>query len=233
MKHIKGTLLVMALMTSSLTLAQSTQNSIYIDQVGDNATITLTQEGQGNQVGDTNTQTPFTLEGSGQTVSITQTGNSNKINGDIKQSDGSTTTVNMTGDSNQLQFDVGNSADTSGSTSTLTVEGSSNDITINQGKVSAATNLNQTMTVTGDLNIVTQNIETNDVTNNITLQGDQNVLNTTQNGQPGKNIDLNVVGNQNQFNINQKSTLTVDSVQINTVGSSGTWNINQCNAGGC
>ena len=233
MKPIKSALLVMALMTSSSVSAQSTQNSIYIDQIGDNAAVTITQQGQGNEIGNTTTQKPLTVQGTGQTVTVTQTGNNNKINGDVKQSDNSTTTVNTTGDSNQLQLDVGNSGDTSGSTTSTTVEGSSNDITINQGKVSAATNLNQTMTVTGDLNTITQNIETNDVTNTIALQGDSNVLNTTQNGQSGKNIDLSVTGSQNLFNINQKSTLNVDSIQINSVGNGGTWNINQCNAGDC
>lgn len=233
MKHIKRTLLVMALMTSSLATAQSTQNSVYIDQIGDNAAVTIKQQGQGNEIGNTTTQTPLTVQGNGQTVNVDQTGNNNKINGKVKQSDNSSTTIQTTGDSNELQLDVGESGDTGGSTTTTTVEGSSNDITINQGKVSAATNLNQTLTVTGDLNTITQNIETNDVTNTIAVQGDSNVLNTTQNGQAGKNIDLTVTGSQNQFNINQKSTLNVDSIQINTVGNSGTWIIDQCNSGVC
>ena len=233
MKLIKKSLLVMALMTSSFAYAQSTTNSIYIDQVGDGSTITLTQEGQGNQIGDRSTQTPVNLEGDGQIVTVTMTGNQNTLNGDIKQSDGSSTTVTATGDSNKFVFDVGNSASTGGSTSNITVSGSSNELNFTQGATSSATNLNQTITFTGDLNKYTSTIETNDVTNTVTVSGDSNQFNVVQNGYAGKNIDLTMSGSTNDITINQKSTLTVDAIKINTVGNGSTMLINQCNAGGC
>ena len=234
MKLIKGSLLVMALMTPTLSFGQaSTTNSIYIEQVGDASTITITQEGQGNEIGNRTTDTPVVLQGDGQNVAITMDGNSNKINGDIKQSDGSSTTVTLTGDSNEVNFDVGNAADTGGSTSTLAVAGSSNQFNINQGKVSSATNLTQSFTLTGDLNTVTQNIEANDVENTYVISGDSNILTTTQNGFAGKNVDMALTGNQNTITVNQKSTLNVDSIKLNSVSSGSTITINQCNAGGC
>lgn len=233
-KLIKTSLLVMALMTPTLSHGQaSTTNSIYIQQVGDSSTIAITQEGTGNEVGNRTTDTPMVLQGDGQNVAITMEGSSNKINGDIKQSDGSSTTVTLTGDSNEVNFDVGNSADTGGSTSSLTVAGSSNEINFNQGKVSSATNLTQSFTLTGDLNTVTQNIETNDVENTFVVAGDSNVIATTQNGQPGKNIDMTLTGSQNNVTVNQKSTLNVDSVKLNSTSTGSTITINQCNAGGC
>lgn len=233
-KIIKTSLLVMALMTPTLLHSQSsTTNSIYIDQVGDGSAITITQEGQGNEVGNRTTDVPMVLEGDGQTVNITMDGNSNKINGDIKQSDGSSTTVSLTGDNNNLVFDVGNAASAGGSTTTLTVNGSSNDYTLNQGKVSSATNFTQTFTLTGDLNTVTQNVETNDVTNVMTVSGDSNIITTTQNGASGKNIDMLLTGSRNTVTVNQTSTLNVDSIKLDSTSSDSNIIINQCNSGGC
>ena len=225
--------LIMTLMTSSLACAQSTTNSIYIDQIGDGSTITLTQEGQGNQIGDRSTQAPVYLQGDGQVVTVTMTGNQNSLTGDIKQSDGSTTDVTTTGDSNKLVFDVGNSASTSGSESTIVVTGSSNELNLTQAATSSATSLTQTITVTGDLNKYNSIIEANDVTNVVTVSGDSNEFNILQNGHAQKNIDMTVTGNQNVFGINQKSTLNIDSIKINTVGNGSTVLINQCNVGGC
>lgn len=233
MKRIKSYLLVMTLMTSTSLYGQSTTNSIYIQQVGDGSNITITQEGQGNQIGNRDTQIPVNLQGDGQTITVTMTGNQNKINGDIKQSDGSSTTVSLTGDNNNIVYDVGNSADTGGSTSVLTVEGSSNDLTFNQSRVSSATNLNQTYTIQGDLNTLVHNVEANDVTNTVTIQGDSNEMNILQNGHSGKNIEMTLVGSQNGITINQKSTLNVDSIKLNSTSSGSTILINQCNAGGC
>lgn len=233
MTLIKRSVLVMALMTSSFAYAQSTTNSVYIDQVGDGSTITLTQQGQGNRIGDRTTQKPVNLQGDGQVVTVTMNGNQNSIDGDIKQSDGSSTTLTATGDSNKLVFDVGNGASAGGSTSNITVTGSSNELNLTQGASSSATNLNQTITFTGDLNKYTSTVETNDVTNNVTVSGDRNEFNIVQNGYSGKNIDLNLNGSTNKFIINQKSTLNVDSIKINSVGNGSTMVINQCNAGGC
>ncbi len=233
MKIIKSSILVMALMTTTLTYGQSTTNSIYIDQVGDASNITIIQEGQGNEIGNRTTDTPMNLQGDGQVVNINMDGSSNKINGDIKQSDGSTTNVTISGDSNVIDFDVGNAADTGGSTSTLAISGSSNQMQFNQGKVSSATNFTQAFTLAGDLNTVTQNVEANDVENTFMVSGDSNVINTTQNGYAGKNIDMTLTGSQNTVNVNQTSTLNVDSIKLNSTSSGSTININQCSAGGC
>lgn len=233
MKMIKKSVLVMALMTSSFAYGQSTTNSIYIDQVGDGSTITLTQEGQGNQIGDRATQSPVNLQGDGQVVTVNMIGNQNTLNGDIKQSDGSTTDVTATGDSNKFVFDVGNAASTGGSTSNIVVSGSSNELNFTQGATSSATNFAQAVSLVGDLNKYTSIVEANDVTNIVAVSGDSNEFNILQNGHGQKNIDLTVTGNENKYNINQKSTLNIDSIKINSVGNGSTVLINQCNVGGC
>lgn len=233
MRNVKSLLLIMTLMTPTLVAAQSTTNSVYIDQIGDGSTITLKQEGQGNQIGDRATQNPVNLQGDGQVVNVTMTGNQNTLNGDIKQSDGSSTTVTATGDSNKFVYDVGNAASAGGSTSDVTVAGSTNELTFIQGATSAATGLNQTISVQGDQNKYTSTIEANDVENLVTVTGDSNQITMLQNGHAQKNVDLNVTGNQNTIDINQKSTLNVDSIKVNTVGTGSIFTINQCNAGGC
>ena len=60
-------------------------NSIYIDQTGDNATIAVTQDGTTNVVrgiqgvGSSNT-TPAKIYGDGNDVSVSQVGNGNTLN---------------------------------------------------------------------------------------------------------------------------------------------------------
>lgn len=225
--------LIMFLMNPTLSVAQSTTNSIYMDQVGDGSTITITQEGQNNQIGDVSQPAPFTLQGNGQNVDVNIIGNNNTVNGNITQSDGSSTTLDTTGDDNSIVFDVGSSADTGSSTTDMTIQGSINTVTMTQGAVSSATNANQTIAITGDLNTYTSNIETDDVTNTVAVTGDQNTLTLLQNGQSGKNIDLTLQGDTNSITINQKSTLNVDSVVVNSQSSGSTVLINQCNPGGC
>ena len=50
-------------------------NEIYIDQVGDNLDLDITQDGTNNKVG--TDQTDMTLAGDDMTFAITQTGNTN------------------------------------------------------------------------------------------------------------------------------------------------------------
>ena len=65
----------MALLASSVALAQSTTNSIFIEQVGDGSNINITQKGQSNKVG--TEQNRVVLEGNNQTITATQEGNNN------------------------------------------------------------------------------------------------------------------------------------------------------------
>ena len=60
-------------------------NEIYIDQVGDNLDLDITQDGQNNQVGTSTTD--LGLTGDDMTFAITQTGNSNTIAATIKGAD--------------------------------------------------------------------------------------------------------------------------------------------------
>ena len=80
------------------------QNSVYIDQIGSNSTINVTQTGTDNQLGNTTNKT--VLYGNNQAVTITQIGsyNNSAINA---QGNNLTLTSNVTGDSNTVNVSCG------------------------------------------------------------------------------------------------------------------------------
>jgi len=91
-------------------------NEIYIDQVGDDLSLTITQTGSGNEVGDTTTD--FTLAGDNMTFTITQTGDNNTIDAIIKGAS-YTGTWAFTGDNNSV--DLLCSSSSAGDCDTVTV----------------------------------------------------------------------------------------------------------------
>lgn len=228
--RIAKALFIMSLMSSSLAIAQSTTNSIYIDQVGDNSTITVTQKGQSNKIG--TEQNRVIIQGNAQTVDVTQEGNNNAINGSIEQADNIAYDTTVTGDNNTLTYDQGGSGSVAGSTKTLTVTGDSNDLTFNQGTTASATGATQTIAITGDTNTYTSTINADDVVNTVAVTGDGNTVAMTQQGTAGKNVEMNLTGSTNTVTVNQKSTTNVDTLKLNSTSTGSTITINQCNAGG-
>lgn len=220
----------LALLASSVAVAQSTTNSIFIEQVGDGSNINITQKGQNNSIG--TEQNRVVLEGNSQTITTVQEGNNNSIQGSIVQADNVTMDVTVTGDNNALVYDQGDGASVAGSTQTVAVTGDSNNLTFNQGTLASATNATQTITVTGDTNTLTSTINADDVVNTKTIAGDGNTITTVQDGTAGKNIEMLLTGNTNTVTVNQKSTLNVDTLKINSTSHGSTITINQCNAGG-
>jgi hypothetical protein len=229
MKH-KFIFSMMALMASTVAMAQSTTNSIYIDQVGDGSTISITQKGQSNKVG--TEQNRVVLEGNNQVITANQEGNNNSIQGSIVQADNINIDATITGDNNTLTYDQGEAASVAGSTKTLTVTGDSNNLTFNQGTIASATGAIQTIAITGDTNTLTSTINADDVVNTKTVIGDGNNITTVQDGTAGKNIQMVLTGSTNTVAVNQKSTTNVDTLSINSTSSGSTITINQCNAGG-
>ena len=95
---------ILALTVMSMS-GHASDNSIYIDQAGDNSTINVTQDGAGNAVrglpgvGTSNT-TPMKISGDNNQVAITQTGSGNTLRLGIQTSTSSTNptvTYNQTG----------------------------------------------------------------------------------------------------------------------------------------
>ena len=223
-------LFIMFLMTSSLAYAQSTTNSIFIDQVGNGSTITVTQKGQNNRIG--SEQNRVVIEGNNQTITSTQEGNGNLIQGSITQADNLDVTSTVTGDNNTVTYDMGDAASVSGSTKTLAVTGDSNNLTFNQGTAASATGATQNITFTGDTNTYISTINADDVVNDMTVAGDGNTITMVQDGTAGKNVEMVLTGSTNNVTVNQKSTTNVDTIKINSTSTGSTMVINQCNAGG-
>lgn len=221
-------LMIMILMTPSL-YAQSTTNSIYIEQVGDSSTINIDQSGQGNQIG--SEITAFSLNGDSQTVDIDQQGNENTLNGQVNGNNVNFTQT-VTGNSNAVDVNIGETA-AGGSTLTLAVTGDGNDVDLVQGSMSSATNVTQDIAIVGDFNTFDGTVEADDVVNDIDITGDSNTMTMVQNGYAGKTANVALTGSTNNVSINQTSTLNVDSISLTSDSSNSNITINQCDSGGC
>ena len=126
-------------------------NEIYIDQVGDNLDLDITQDGSNNQFGDSNAVAD--LEGDDMTFSITQTGSNNDIAAVINGNT-YTGTWSFTGDYNtvDLTCDAGG-LNCETVTLNITTTGDTNDFTFLVGDSSDAQNSVINFTVTGDINV--------------------------------------------------------------------------------
>ena len=226
LKKIKGLSLLMVMISSA---AIANPNAIYIEQIGEASTITVTQIGQNNSIGSENER--LILGGNSQDINIFQNGSNNNLSGRITKADGVGYNVNVIGNSNENIFNTGSNASVSGTTQNLSIAGDNNLTIFNHGDISSSTNATLNYTFQGDYNTSITNINTDDVINTVHVIGDQNNITTTQNGYAGKNIDMNVIGSLNTINIDQKSTMNVDTLKLNTTGTGGTINITQCNIG--
>mgnify|MGYP006295280085 CR=1 FL=1 len=198
------------------------QNSVYIDQIGSNSTINVTQTGTDNQLGNTTNKT--VLYGNNQAVTITQIGsyNTSAINA---QGNNLTLTSNVTGDSNTVNVSCGATGGAGAACNdaaiTATATGDTNVISVTgQGA-------KQTIgaSLTGNYNTATVNSNTtnmNGATATVTQTGgDSNTINISQNGPAGLNgfsATVEVTGGSNNIGVTQ--TGTVDStVNVKSVGS--------------
>jgi hypothetical protein len=209
---------------------RNTSNSIYIDQVGERSTITLTQEGQGNEIG-ASEAARFVLKGNAQIFTVKQDGNNNVLTGSIEQADNVAYDTTVTGDNNTLEYDQGRSGSVADSTKTLTVTGNLNTLRFNQATDTSAINASQTIAVTGNTNTYTSTINANDVDNTVTVTGNSNAITMTQQGTAGKNVEMLLTGSSNNLTVNQKSTTNVDTIAIKSNSTGSTMVINQCNVG--
>jgi hypothetical protein len=177
-------------------------NDVYIEQVGDSSTITITQDGSGNKVGDALNAAYI---GSGSNiVTIDQIGSNNELNLVVN---GSSTDVviDTTGSGNIQTVNCGttSSAGCSGSTIKQVVSGDDNTITQNLG---AGANHYSEINVIGSSNAITHTSTNTGVTSAIiTATGDTNTIGVTQSGTLPQSITVNSTGNLNNITINQSN----------------------------
>lgn len=197
-KTITNVLFALIAVFSTVAIA----NEIYIEQVGDSSTITVTQEGTGNKIGDS--LSPIYIGSGSNTVSIEQIGANNElamvVNG---ASTNVTSSVTGSGNSQEIQCGTTTSSGCSGSTIT--------------------------QTITGDDNIVKQLLGTGaNHTSNITVAGDTNTVTHTSTASGTTSADITVTGNLNTIGVTQ-SGMTTQSVSVNSTGNSSNITINQSN----
>lgn len=196
--------------------AWGADNSIYIDQSGDNSTIDITQTGAGNVVrgiqgvGTGNT-TPSKLYGDNNAIDIRQIGSTNTLNLGVNASTatgrsyGIDLTYYVTGNSGSATINSNNAG---------TGTSGSNFIDVRQTGNSAGIDLNilgskndfTAVTSGGANNSITATITADETINNISMTGGGgNTLTSTQSSNKGR-IDLTTVGASNSITLNQSGT---------------------------
>ncbi len=179
---------------------------IYIEQVGDDATVTLKQAGNNNTIG--SAIAPAFIGGGQNTVYIEQSGSSNQL-AMLVNGAGTTVTSVITGDSNQQTITCGTSvsASCSGSAITHTITGDNNDVKSLLGTNGGAHTSN--ITVLGDYNHVTHSSSgsgANSATINVTGSGSgatPNAITVSQSGMNTQSATVNASGNNLNISIIQ------------------------------
>ena len=224
MLRLKSLLMGPAMVFLAASGAFAAGNQVYIDQVGNNSNISVTQSGGDNMLGDSSTAA--ILHGNNQSITVAQIGAVNTTALNI-QGAGTTVQSTVTGNTNTVNIDCGsgsvNKASACADSSiTANITGSNNDVGIAAG--SKSTHVNE---ITGDRNT----LHTDSITSNllgarstITATGSDNAVTVTQHGPAGYNgfeATVALTGSSNTVGVAQSGT--VDSkVNITSVGSNNT-----------
>jgi hypothetical protein len=219
-------LLTILVLSAMSTLGYAADNSIYIDQAGDNSTITMTQDGAGNKVkgilsnGSAGATTdPAKLIGNAQTINIEQTGATNVLSLGVNSTQGGLVQgyanigVNLnyqvSGGGNTGFININNSG---------TGTASGNVVSVIQSGGGATTTLN----MTGTSNQLT--VGSSGGANNTfigTINADETVATVDQTGGGGNSTTLNMTGNKGQVSVTSVGATNTTSVTQSAYGSTG------------
>jgi hypothetical protein len=229
--------IMVAMIFSTSTLAAD--NSIYIDQSGDNSTIDITQTGAGNVirgiqgVGTGNT-TPAKIYGNNATIDIQQIGSTNTLNLGVNTSTatgrayGIDLTYYVTGNSGVATINSNNAG---------TGTSGSNFIDVRQTGNSAGLNLNilgskndfTAVTSGGSSNSITATINADETVSNISMTGGgSNTFTSTLSSNKGR-VNLTTVGASNGITLTQTGTAGTNGHEftLGLTGSSNTMAVTQ------
>lgn len=190
------------LLTTAVVCGAVSANEVYIEQVGDNSSITITQDGTGNKVGETGAGLDIFVGGGSNSVIIEQIGSNNTL-AMVLNGASTSSNVSITGSGNQSVINCGTtqSAGCSGSVINQQVNGDNNVITQNLG---TGANHSSFVNIGGDTNTVTHTSTNSGAsTTIITAMGDLNTIGVTQSGLTAKTVNVNTTGNSNTVNIVQ------------------------------
>ena len=181
-------------------------NDVYIEQVGDGATVTITQDGSSNRIGTSNT--PSIFKGDANLITIDQIGSSNEL--DIVVNGTAVTTIVTTNGSNNIQtINCGTVNTASCGSSYIKQQVTGDNNTVTQNLVAAATQHSEIL-ITGDYNTVTHTTSGTGahsgiitVTGGVALTG--NTISLTQGGTNAQQATITSTGNGNAITVNQSN----------------------------
>ena len=195
------------MLTSFVWAGASDDNEINIDQTGNTLTLYIDQVGYGNKIGLNNFETSSAatpITGTSLTFNIDQLGNENLLYGTLT-ANSSTYNLMWTGDSNVLDYKIGDTGSSDATTMDITMTGDSNTIDFDQGSVASSERLDFDLSVLGSTNVFDIDIETDDVTWNWDITGDDNNIKSLQNDGFYQTQTVEFDGDNADIDINQLS----------------------------
>jgi hypothetical protein len=230
-KRIKGAgglsrkLLTILVLSAMTTMGYAADNSIYIDQAGDNSTITMTQDGSGNRVKGIllngtagGTTDPAKLVGNAQTINIEQTGSANVLALGVNTTQGgSVAGYSNIGVNLNYQVTGGNNTGYININNTGIGTASGNVVSIIQDGSATAT-----LNMTGASNQLTVN--TAGGANNIftgTINADETVASINQTGGGGNETTVEMTGSKGQVSLTSVGSSNITSIVQSAYGTTG------------
>jgi hypothetical protein len=181
-------------------------NDVYMEQIGDGATITILQDGNSNRIGADGT--PSIFKGDANLVTVDQIGSSNTLDAIINGA-AVTATVTTNGSSNTQVINCGTANSATCGSSIIKQEVTGDNNTVTQNLVAASTQ-NSEILITGDENTVTHDTSGAGahsgiitVTGGVALSG--NTISLTQGGTNAQQATITSTGNSNVITVNQSN----------------------------
>ena len=217
--------LTILVLSGMATLGHTADNSIYIDQSGDFANVTINQDGAGNQVKGltsavaTNSPTdPALIRGDGVNININQTGSNNKLGLGIDATMGTSKSVDLTystvnngnisGSNNLATFQLGTSSARSSDTIVSVIQLNGNNLA--------------NVSMTGSDNQLTAIQSGGSATLISTVDASGTRQDITTSGGTANSVTTNLTGdNGNVYVKLEGATNTVDIAQSGSGGSTG------------
>ena len=216
-------------------VAIAADNSVYIDQTGDDSTINVTQTGAGNVVrgiqsgGASGNQVRAKMYGSDALVDIRQIGSDNTLNlgFDVTTASGQTNGIDLkyyvTGNNGVATINVNNSGTGTAGSNTIDVRQTGNSAGINLNMTGSKNSFIAT-TTGGASNSITATVGADETNTNINFSGGGSntaSLNLTSNKGV---VAIDAVGASNSFTLTQSGTAGTNghSFTFNVTGSSNT-----------
>lgn len=166
---------------SVMPLIADDDNEIFLQQSGDNLTLTIDQVGYGNKFGGTiangSVATDMILTGSNITFNLDQIGNSNQLFGPAIF-DSATVNMVFTGDSNIFDWNIGDTGDADNTNINIAVTGDGNEWDYDQGGAASANYLDFDLTLVGNTNDFFIDIDSDQAKWEMEVTGDSNNIDT-------------------------------------------------------